>query len=136
MATSDETIQDKIWRLQDKLNIMASMCSAYVGQPMDIFIISESQCKEWESDDQGLIAKSEVLRAKNAITTRFDQFEERLEPLPESWLRNLGLQNLMGGEQSSDGHWMQLMDAPAQFMDGCNFDATVQHLDGRSSSCL
>ena len=39
----------------------------------------------------------------------------------------------MGGEQSSDGHRMQLIDDPAQFMAGCNFDATVhsvQHLDG------
>ena len=39
----------------------------------------------------------------------------------------------MGGAQSSDGRRKQLKDASAQFMDGGNFDATVQHLDGGSS---
>ena len=57
-----------------------------------------------------------------------------LGPLPE--LRNLVPLSLMGGEQSSDGHWMKLMYADEQFIDRSNFAVTVQHLDGRSSSGL
>ena len=136
-----ETIWEKILRLalrlQEEAIKMASIYGADAGQPMDTLIISESHLKELKSDDQRVRLfepKSNPYKVWSVWVTRGSSLDCSVTWNPgrslswETWLHEVwwGWTVIRWSPNETD----------ASATDICNFDATVQRLDGGSSTGL